>query len=99
MLESNFKREFKKEILLRCPSLTEFDLIEPDTYGRSRSDLVILGDGCWAALEFKKEENASRQPNQEWNTERLSKKGYSKFVDPDNAEEVLSELEKLFLSQ
>ena len=99
MLESKFKAWFKRELLLRCPQLDELDLIEPSTHTRTHPDLLVLGDVVWAALEFKRDADSSFQPNQEYNVDRLSRKGFAAFVYPENAEEVLYGLEKLFLSQ
>jgi len=78
---------------------THLDYIWPRAYARSQPDLVILGPNhVWAALEFKESKNAHRQPNQEYYVTRLNEKGFSRFVYPENAEEVLDDLEELFTS-
>jgi len=93
MLESKFKAWFKDEVKRRIPHVKMY---EPKTNRRSRPDLVILGYGIWAAIEFKREEDASRQPNQELEMYALEEMGAAYFVHPDNAEEVLRGLEVLF---
>ena len=93
MLESGFKAKFLEELENRLPQL---DLDFYTTDRRSMPDTAVLGPGVWAVLEFKKMEDADQQPNQGHHIRRLNKKGYAAFVYPENAEEVLSELEGLF---
>ena len=93
MLESRFKADFKDSVKWRIPYVKMY---EPKTNRRSRPDLIILGPGTWAAIEFKRKEDASRQPNQEWEMDKLREMGAAYFVHPDNAEEVLRGSENLF---
>ena len=95
MLERQFKRRAIQDIKDRLPEV-DLDFIESDN--RSMPDIYILGPVIWAALEFKTSEKASRRPNQEWHIHRLNAKGYARFVYPENLEEVLDELERLFTS-
>lgn len=96
MLESKFKIAFKQRLIARLPHtyLSFIENTRPNK--RSEPDLFILGRGVWAALEFKKSKNASKQPNQEYHISRLNEIGYASFVYPENQEEVLDDLEKLF---
>jgi hypothetical protein len=93
MLESRFKADFKDEIKRRIPHVKMY---EPKTNRRGRPDLILLGPGTWAAIEFKREEDAPRQPNQEKHMDELAEMGYSCFAYPEIAEEVLGGLERLF---
>ena len=95
MLESQFKRRVIQTIKDMLPEI-DLDFIESDN--RSMPDTYILGPGIWAALEFKASDKAPRRPNQEWHINRLNAKGYARFVYPENLEEVLDELERLFTS-
>ena len=98
MLESEFKNLVKNSIRDRFPNL-DLDFIDTNSYNfRSMADLIILGPFVWAALEFKRSEDAPHQPNQDYHISRLNKKGYATFVFPENLEEVLDELENLFSS-
>lgn len=98
MLEKTFVKQFRYDLMDRTRG-TDLDYIYPKTYVRSQPDLVILGPNMtWAALEFKRDKDADRQPMQEWHINRLKKKGYAGFVYPENREEVLDELEELFTS-
>lgn len=101
MAESDFKRWFKGELESRISYWLRFRdrelyLIEPKTSKRSAPDLIVLGPTTWAALEFKISRDADWRPNQNHNINKLSLLSYAKFVYPENAEEVLSELENLF---
>ncbi len=95
MLENLFKKYVKKRIIDRFPNL-DLDFITPTN--RSMPDMIIIAPIVWAALEFKRSEGASLRPNQDYHIMRLNEKGYATFVFPENVEEVLDELEILFLS-
>lgn len=59
-------------------------------------DLLILHRDKWAALECKKSAKASKRPNQEYYVGLMDKMSFSRFVYPENKEEVLDELRKAF---
>lgn len=59
-------------------------------------DLLILYKNKWAVLECKKSANAKHQPNQDFYVDMLNKMSFSKFIYPENKEEVLNELRKAF---
>ena len=50
----------------------------------------------WAVLEAKRDKNSRKQPNQEHYVEKLDGMSFSRFVYPENKEEVLNELRKTF---
>lgn len=55
-------------------------------------DLLILYEDKWATLEVKKSKNATKRPNQEYWVERMNEMSFSRFIFPENEEEVLNEL-------
>lgn len=61
-------------------------------------DLLVLYKNKWAVLECKKSANATKQPNQEHYVGLLNEMSFSRFIYPENKEEVLSDLLKAFKS-
>lgn len=59
-------------------------------------DLTVLYNDKWATLEDKREKNAHHQPNQDYYVEKMNNMSFSRFVYPENVEEVLDELEQSF---
>lgn len=96
MLESKFQAKLIKELKEMFPGciVTKND----SSYIQGIPDLLILYKDKWASLECKKSETASRRPNQEYYVGMMNDMSFSRFICPENKEEVLHELQQTFLT-
>lgn len=94
MKENKFQSDLKKEIKKRFPGCIVTKLDSSDIQGIP--DLLVLYKNKWAALEVKKDASASKRPNQEYYVERMNEMSFSKFIFPENKEDVLNELQQAF---
>lgn len=92
--ESQFQKEFLDEFRENHPGCVI--LKNDSSYIQGFPDWTILHKDKWAVLEMKKEKNAKKQPNQEYYVNKLDSMSYSSFVYPENAREVMEELNELF---
>ena len=96
MLENKFQASLIRELKNEFP---ECIVMKNDSsYIQGIPDLLILHNDKWASLECKKTANANRQPNQEYYVGVMNEMSFSRFIYPENKEEVLSELRKAFES-
>lgn len=93
-LESKFQKELIDEIKREYPGCIVLKN-DPD-YIQGFPDWTILWKDKWAVLEAKRAKNSRKQPNQEHYVEKLDNMSFSRFVYPENKEEVLNELRKTF---
>lgn len=96
MKESEFQSKLKKDLKRLFPGciVTKLD----SSLIQGIPDLLILYKDKWATLECKKNKNASKRPNQEYYVKLMNDMSFSSFISPDNKEEVLDELKKIFKS-
>lgn len=92
--ENKFQSDLKKDLKNRYPGCIVTKLDPNDIQGIS--DLLILHKDKWATLECKKSAKAPKQPNQEYYVNKMNDMSYSNFIFPENKEEVLNDLDKLF---
>lgn len=93
-LESKFQKELMDEIRELYPGCV---ILKNDSgYIQGFPDWTILYKDRWAVLEAKRERGAKKQPNQEYYVDRLNKMSFSRFVYPENKDEVLEDLERVF---
>ena len=59
-------------------------------------DLLILYKKKWATLECKKSSRAKKRPNQEYYVGLMNTMSFSRFISPENKEEVLNDLQQTF---
>lgn len=95
-LERDFQASLIKElktIFLGC-MVMKLD----SSYIQGIPDLLILYKNKWATLECKKNISASKRPNQDYYVKQMDKMSFSRFICPENKEEVLNELQQAFKS-
>ena len=96
MRENKFQGDLIKELKKMFPGCIV--LKNDPNYIQGIPDLLILYGKRWAALECKKSETASARPNQAYYVKRMNKMSFSRFIFPENKEEVLRELQSAFKS-
>lgn len=96
MKESEFQANLKKELKAMFPGCIVTKLDSGDIQGIP--DLLILWNDKWATLENKKSAKARKRPNQDYYVNRMNEMSFSRFIYPENKEEVLDELRKAFQS-
>lgn len=93
-LESKFQKELMDEIRKQYPGC--IILKNDSSYIQGFPDWTILYKNKWAVLEAKRSRTADKQPNQPYYVDKLNSMSYSRFVYPENKDEVLQELQQIF---
>ena len=96
-LESRFQAELKKRLYEEYPDC--IILKNDPNLQQGIPDLVILWRDKWAMLEVKRSQDAEEQPNQRWFVDKANAFAYGAFICPENAEEILYELQQAFQSR
>ena len=96
MLESQFQAKLIKELKKRFPGCI---VMKSDSgYLQGIPDLLILYNDKWASLECKQSAGAKSEPNQEYYVGKMDEMSFSRFICPENKEEVLHDLQQSFES-
>ena len=94
MRENKFQSSLKKELQKLFPGCIITKMPSEDIQGIP--DLLVLYGNKWASLENKKSAKAKRQPNQEYYVDLMNKMSFSRFIYPENKDEVLNDLKQFF---
>ena len=91
-LESGFQDRLIDELHEMFPGCL---VLKQDAF-QGIPDLLILYGDKWASLECKKSSRAEHQPNQDYYVDLMNEMSFSRFIFPENKEEVLHELQQTF---
>lgn len=92
--ESDFESEFCKKLVRKGCYVIKNNAgagVPKGTPDRT----VLMPGGGWAMLEFKKSEHEKYQVLQKPQLARIKKMGYSASVYPENAKQIMAELEAM----
>ena len=91
-LESGFQDILVKEVesLLPGAIVSKIELFQ------GCPDLLILYRDKWATLETKRGTQSAHQPNQDYYVDLMNEMSFSRFINKNNKEEVLRDLQKTF---
>lgn len=85
-LIKELKKEFKGSIVTKLDS----------GHIQGIPDLLILHKNKWATLECKANKNAKKQQNQPYYVKKMDEMSFSRFIYPENKEDILDELKVHF---
>lgn len=96
MKENKFQAQLIQELKETFPGCV---VVKNDpNYIQGFPDITILYKTHWAALECKRDKESPKQANQEYYVDKLNEMSYSRFIYPENKEEILNELQQSFQS-
>ena len=96
MLEKKFQKQLIDELK---KMFKDCIILKNDSgYKQGIPDLLILFKDKWAALEIKRNGKASHRPNKDYYVDKMNRMSFSRFIYPENKEEVLNELQETFKS-
>ena len=92
--ESAFQAKLIKELKEMFPGCEVWK--NDANYRQGIPDLAIFYKNKWATLECKKSAHEEHQPNQDYYVEKMNQMSFSRFIYPENKQEVLNELQQAF---
>lgn len=95
---SRLESGFQDRLIAELKELFEGCMIFKMDQFQGLPDLLILYGKKWASLECKRGANAKKRPNQKYYVDLMNKMSFSRFICPENKEEVLRELQSAFRS-
>ena len=100
MTISKLERDFQSKLIKEIKKMFSGCIVlkNDSSYIQGIPDLLILYKNKWATLELKRSASAKRQPNQEYYIGLMNDMSFSRFIYPENKEEVLNELREAFES-
>ena len=94
MLENKFQASLIRELKNEFPGCIVMK--NDSSYIQGVPDLLVLHKNKWASLEVKRSSNASHQPNQDYYVDKMNEMGFSRFIYPENKDNVMTDLRLYF---
>lgn len=91
-LESGFQDKLIADLKKLFPGCMTFKMDQI----QGIPDILVLYKDKWFSLECKKSAKAKRQPNQDYYVDLMNNMSFSRFIYPENKEEILRELQQTF---
>lgn len=94
------EKEFQSKLIQELKTMFKGCIVlkTDPTYIQGFPDLLILYKDRWASLECKRKSKAKRQPNQEYYVGLMDQMSFSRFINPQNKEDILNDLQQTFES-
>jgi hypothetical protein len=94
MTETQYQTKLIKKLKTLLPNCV---IIKNDpSYMQGVPDILILFNDRWAMLEIKLHGGAAVQPNQEYYVDMFDGMSFASFINPENEEDVLHDLQQSF---
>jgi len=92
------ERDFQADLIKELESEYKGSIVTKLDSGHIQGipDLLILHNNKWATLECKASKDAKKQKNQPYYVRKMDKMSFSRFIYPENKEDVLNELKVHF---
>lgn len=91
-LESGFQDNLIKKLKKILPGCMVFKMDQK----QGIPDLLVLYNDIWFSLECKRSMKAHHQPNQDYYVQKMNEMSFSRFICPENEQEVLNEILQTF---
>jgi len=86
--ENKYQASLKDKLKVLFPGC----IIQKELDIQGTPDLLILYKNKWASLECKRSSKEEHQPNQDYYVDLMNQMSFSRFIFPENEDEVLNEL-------
>lgn len=94
-LERDFQSKLIEELKETFPGC--FVMKNDPDYIQGVPDLTVLYKDKWCTLECKRSKSAARRPNQDYYVGIMDEMSFSRFIYPENKDEVINELKHVFM--
>ena len=98
MYGSKLERDFQASLIRELKDIFKGCIVMKldSSYMQGVPDLLILYKDKWATLECKQSATAKRRPNQTYYVNKMDEMSFSRFICPENKEEVIHDLQQAF---